>query len=56
MTLDQVVKSVQNLLDEDLEHCIDQAFEKLDIRDESKISLKVIKQALYSTLKLHNKT
>ena len=47
---------MQELLDQDLEDCIEQSFDKIDIRDERKVSIKIIKQALKSTVSLHNKT
>ena len=52
VTLDQVIKSVQELLDNDLEHCIDEAFNKLDIRDDHKVMIRVIKMALFSSMRL----
>lgn len=52
VTLDQVIKSVQELLDNDLEHCIDEAFNKLDIRDDHKVMIRVIKLALFSSMRL----
>ena len=56
VTLDQVIKSVEELLDNDLEHCIDEAFNKLDIRDDHKVMIRVIKSALFSSMKLQKKT
>ena len=47
---------MQELLDNDLEHCIDEAFNKLDIRDDHKVMIRVIKAALFSSMKLQKKT
>ena len=40
------MSSFEELLDEDLEDCIDRGFDKLDIRDEKAISIEAMKQAL----------
>ena len=55
VTLRQVWSSFQELLDQDLEDCIDTGFQKLDIHNERQISIGVLKQALLSSMRLHTK-
>ena len=43
-------------MDQDLDDCIDQGFDKLDIRAEFKIPIKSIEKALFSSFGLNHKT
>ena len=56
VTFSSIQSSVQTALDNDLKHCIDAGFEKLDIFNEKHLRIKTIKMALLTTMKLHNKT
>ena len=55
VTYQQIINCFEELLDEDLDDCIERGFDKLDIRDDKEISISLLKQALQSSYKLNTK-
>ena len=43
-------------MDQDFDNCVEQGFEKLDIRAEYRLPIKSIEQAIFSTFGLNEKT
>ena len=54
VSYEQVTVSIQQLLDQDLDDCIGRGFEKLDIRDENRVSINALRTALFYTTPLYN--
>lgn len=53
LSFDEVTEGINQLLEDDLESCLTESFKKLDIMDESHLSIEALRAAVQQSLRLH---